>query len=162
MTVCIRRTRRGSFGSLAPVVHVSETSDQASVLRWGLEQFAAEIRAPQPGGLLVAEHLAHIMLVQVLRVPLRSNGPEGVGWLFALSDVQLSAAVGTMHADLAHRWTLQELAKLAGMSRSTFVFKFKRAVGMSPMDYYLARWRILITADRLRKVARLSPVSQLA
>ena len=43
----------------------------------------------------------------------------GVGWLFALADKQMSAAISAMHEDPAHRWTLQELAHRAGMSRST-------------------------------------------
>jgi AraC-like DNA-binding protein len=137
------------FGALSPVVHVSASSDQASVLRWGLERFVAEIRNRQPGGLLIAEHLAHIMLVQVPRVHLQSSGPEDVGWMFALSNPRLSAAVSAMHSNLAHRWTLQELARLAGMSRSTFALKFKQAVGTSPLEY-LTRWRMLVAVDRLR------------
>jgi len=44
----------------------------------------------------------------------------------------MSAAISSMHDDPAHRWTLQELAERAGMSRSTFALKFKETVGKSP------------------------------
>src|SRR5262249_17087959 len=72
----------------------------------------------------------------------------GVGWLFALADKQMSTAITAIHDDPAHRWTLQELAKLAGMSRSIFALKFKKRVGTSPMEY-LTRWRMLLAADKL-------------
>ena len=137
------------FDALPPVVHVREASNQASVLRWSLDQLATELRARQPGGVLVAEHLAHIMLVQILRLYLTARNGAGVGWIFALSDRKLGAVVSAMHADPAHRWTLPELASLAGMSRSTFAQKFKQVVGASPMDY-LTRWRMLVARDKLR------------
>lgn len=68
---------------------------------------------------------------------------------FALSNAQLSVAVRAMHSNLANRWTVQELARLAGMSRSSFALKFKQIVGMSPLGY-LTRWRMLVAADRFR------------
>src|ERR1017187_864888 len=69
-----------------------------------------ELREPQPGGFLVAQHLAYMMLVQALRLHLAEGLRGGVGWLFALADKQMSAAIGSMHNDPAHGWTLQELA----------------------------------------------------
>lgn len=138
------------FGNLSSVVHVNESFEQASVLRWGLERLAMETRARQPGGHLIAEHLAHIMLVQVLRVHLQSNVPASIGWLFALADNQMSKVIGSIHSDLAHRRTLQELAKVAGMSRSNFAFKFRKMIGISPVEY-VTRWRMLVAADRLSR-----------
>lgn len=140
------------FASLPPVIHVRRASDQASVLRWALDQLAAELRERRPGGALVSEHLAHIMLVQVLRLHLQAQQTAGLGWFQALADRQLSRVVGAMHGDPAHRWTLQEMARTAGMSRSTFAERFKRLVGSSPMDY-LTRWRMLVAGDRLRHSA---------
>lgn len=57
-----------------------------------------------------------------------------MGLLFALADPQIGAAISAMHADPAHRWTLQTLAERAGMSRSSFALKFKQTVGAAPMD----------------------------
>jgi AraC-like DNA-binding protein len=137
------------FDALPPIVHVREASSQASVLRWGLDQLAAELRDRQPGGFLVSEHLAHIMLVQVLRTYLATQRGSGTGWFHALADRQIGKAVGAIHSRPAHRWTLHELASEIGMSRSTFAERFKQVVGMSPMDY-VTRWRMLIAGDRLR------------
>ncbi len=137
------------FRALAPIVHVRESSSHASVLRWSLDQLALELRNRELGGGLVAEHLAHIMLVQALRLHLTSSATGGVGWFFALSDPHIGATVRAMHADPAHRWTLEELGRLSGMSRTIFAQKFKERVGMTPMEY-LTRWRMLIAGDRLR------------
>ena len=132
---------------LPPIVHIRKESDKAA-LRWSMEQMMRELREPQPGGFLIAQHLAHMMLVQALRLHLTEGLQGGVGWLFALADRQMGAAIHAMHADPAHRWTLQGLAERAGMSRSTFALKFKATVGDSPMDY-LTRWRMLLAGDRL-------------
>ena len=146
------------LGVLPPIVHIRKESDKAA-LRWSLERMMQELREPQPGGFLVAQHLAYMMLVQALRLHLAEGLRGGVGWLFALADKQMSAAINAMHDDPAHRWTLQELAKRAGMSRSTFALKFKQTVGASPMEY-LTRWRMLLAGDRLTNSS--DPISVIA
>lgn len=137
------------FGALPPVIHIRRATVEASVLRWSLDQLTAEVRNLQPGGNLVAKHLAQIMLVQVLRLYLDSERPEGVGWFFALADPQIGRALGAIHADPARDWNLKALASLAGMSRTTFAERFHRRVGTTPMRYVI-RWRMLIAGDRLR------------
>jgi AraC-like DNA-binding protein len=54
------------------------------------------------------------------------------------------------HAEPARRWTLLELAKLAGMSRTTFAERFREVVGQTPLDY-LAGWRMRLAAERLHR-----------
>ncbi|ODN71683.1 Exoenzyme S synthesis regulatory protein ExsA [Methylobrevis pamukkalensis] len=89
-----------------------------------------------------------MMLVQALRLHLREGTPTRVGWLAALANGQMSRALAAIHADPARRWALQDLAATAGMSRSTFALRFRETVGETPMDY-IARWRMLLAADRL-------------
>jgi len=141
------------FESLPPIVHVRQASSQASVLRWCLDQLTAELQGSEAGTAIVAEHLAHIMMVHVLRLYLatsaQTSAHERVGWFFALSDRQIGAALRAVHADPAHRWSLEELAQLAGMSRTVFAERFRQRVGLTPMAY-LTRWRMLIAGDRLR------------
>ena len=119
-------------------------------MRWSLERMREEVRDPQPGGSLIAQQLAYVMLVQALRLHLAEGVKGGVGWLFALADKQMRAAITSMHEEPAHQWTLQELAARAGMSRSIFALKFKQTVGTTPMEY-LTRWRMMLAADRLKE-----------
>ena len=135
------------LGALPPIVHLRSESDKAS-LRWSLERLREELREPQPGGFLVAQQLACMMLVQALRLHLAEGARGGVGWLFALADKQMSAALSAMHDDPAHPWTLQKLAEHVGMSRSIFALKFKQTVGTTPMEY-LTRWRMARAGERL-------------
>jgi len=143
---------------LPPIVHIAKEADKAA-LRASLQQMMLELREPRPGGFLMAQHLAHMMLVQALRLYLAEGSNGAVGWLFALADRQMSTAIGAMHADPARRWTLQALAEVAGMSRSSFAVKFKQTVGSSPMDY-LTRWRMLLAGERLSQASE--PVSAIA
>ncbi len=132
---------------LPPIVHLRKESDKAA-LRWSLERMREELLEPQPGGFLVAQHLVQMMFVQALRLHLAEGLSGRVGWLFALADKQMSAAMNSMHDDPAHGWTIQTLAERAGMSRSAFAVKFRQTVGASPMEY-LTRWRMLLAGDRV-------------
>ncbi|MFC5861519.1 AraC family transcriptional regulator [Acidicapsa dinghuensis] len=134
--------------SLPPIVHIRKESDKAAI-RWALERMKEELRDPQPGGTLIAQQLAYVMLVQALRLHLSEESANGVGWLFALTDKQISAVIACMHNDPGHAWTLQELAGHAGMSRSIFAQRFKERAGTTPMEY-LTRWRMLLAGERLK------------
>jgi AraC-like DNA-binding protein len=118
-------------------------------MRWSLERMREELRDPQPGGSLIAQQLAYMMLIQALRLHLADGARSGVGWLFALADNQMRAAITCMHDDPGHPWTLQKLAERVGMSRSIFALRFKETVGSTPMEY-LTRWRMLLAGDRLK------------
>ena len=137
------------FDNLPAIVAARESSDQASVLRWSLNRFERELQEQGPGASLIAEHLAHIMLIQVLRLHVASGRSAGAGWLSALADPQLCVALTAMHGDISRRWSLAELSKTAGMSRSGFASRFRQVAGISPLEY-LARWRMHSAADRLR------------
>ncbi|PRD50050.1 AraC family transcriptional regulator [Phyllobacterium myrsinacearum] len=146
------------LGMLPPIVHIRKDTDQSG-LRWPVELMMRELRERRPGGFLLVQHLAHMMLIDALRLHLAGGLQGGVGWLFALADRQMGAAIAAMHEKPAHHWTLQTLAERAGMSRSTFALKFKQTVGKSPMDY-LTRWRMLLAGDRLQNSS--DPVSAIA
>ncbi len=144
--------------ALPPIVHIRREVSK-NVMRWSLECLREELRHPQPGGYLIAQQLAYIMLVQALRLHLEQQAGTGVGWLFALSDPQMRTAITCMHDEPSHPWTLQELATRVGMSRTVFAQTFKLRVGMTSMAY-LTRWRMLLAGDRLRRSD--DPMSQLS
>ncbi|WP_343654201.1 AraC family transcriptional regulator [Paraburkholderia caribensis] len=129
------------------IIHVRD-EPRLLTLRWCVERMRQELREPQPGGGIIAQQLATMVLVEALRLQL-SNAPSGgVGWLFALADKRMRAAINAMHEAPGAKWTLQTLASHAAMSRTAFALRFKELVGLSPMDY-LTRWRMTLAADRL-------------
>ncbi|WP_332877175.1 AraC family transcriptional regulator [Massilia sp. S19_KUP03_FR1] len=136
------------LGVLPPLVHIRQETDRAA-LRSSIERIMQELRVPQPGGFLIARHLIHLMLLQALRLFLAQGPAAGVGWIYALGDKQVGAALNALHGDPARKWTLAALADIAAMSRSTFALRFRERVGEAPIDY-LTRWRMLLAADRLR------------
>ncbi|MDE1176670.1 MAG: AraC family transcriptional regulator [Edaphobacter sp.] len=137
------------LSELPPVVHIKGESERTE-LRWLLERMRVEVLEPRPGGSLVAQQLATMMLVQALRLHLKDGLSGRAGWLSALTNRQMQAAITSIHDAPAKGWTLAQLAQRCGMSRSIFAAKFKTTVGVSPMEY-LTRWRMLLAGDRLRQ-----------
>lgn len=146
------------FGLLPPIVHLRSEADRAA-LRWSLERLMHELRYPQPGSMLIAQQLAYSMLVQALRLHISKHHEGSVGWLFALCDEQLGRALHALHEDPSRGWTLQELAHIAGMSRSSFAEKFRHKVGQPAMGY-LIHWRMLKAAELLANTS--SSVGEIA
>lgn len=135
------------LGLLPALVHLRSPADRA-VMQWYLQRMRAVLQAPQPGDTLLGEHLAQMMLIEMLRLHVAQQDTDSVGWLFALSDRHLRAVIMAMHKRPGHGWTVQELAGLACMSRSAFSLHFKNKVGM-PVMAYLIRWRMLLASERL-------------
>ncbi len=132
---------------LPPVLHL-ENSEESSGLQAYVERLMSTIRDPQPGNILMGEYLAQMLLLEVLQLQITRRQVCPTGWLSALANRQTSAAITAMHERPGHRWTVQELAKRAGMSRSAFAEKFKQQTGVAVMEY-LVRWRMMLAADRL-------------
>jgi AraC-like DNA-binding protein len=132
---------------LPPVVHIRAEANKAA-LRGSIERLMGELREPQLGGALIAEHLAQALLIEALRLHLAEHSHNSTGWLFALADRQMRAVIAAMHGQPSRKWTLEALARVAGMSRSSFAVRFKDTVGEPAMDY-LTRWRMMVASDRL-------------
>lgn len=132
---------------LPPLVYAKKESERAS-LREAVERMLTEMRQSEPGSLLLAQQNAYTMLVLVLRAYLAEAEDSDVGWLLALADRQIAAAIASMHEQPACNWTVQALAETVGMSRTTFAERFRRIMRTSPIEY-LTRCRMLRAADRL-------------
>lgn len=66
----------------------------------------------------------------------------------AVGDTNVARALDHLHDRPAHAWTLRELARESGVSRSVLAERFHRHVGVPPM-LYLTRWRMLLAATLL-------------
>lgn len=121
----------------------------SATLRATLEILDGEIRSAAMGASLVTGRLADVLLVQVLRA-YAGEGDQAAGWIGALADPQIGAALGLLHGDTARRWTVGDMARAVGMSRSAFALRFRQRVGVAPLDYLL-QWRMQLARAALRR-----------
>jgi AraC-like DNA-binding protein len=143
------------LGILPPIVHPRSEPDRET-WRWAFGLLRRELVELKPGGSLIARQLVYMIFVQALRLHL--DQAEGVGWLFALSDKHVGAAIAAIHRSPERRWTVAMLADEVGMSRSGFAARFRQGVGDGPIEY-LTRWRMLLAG---RSVSRGEPVGVIA
>ena len=108
---------------------------------------SAEKRA---GGESVLAKLSELMFIEVVRRHLEALPPEQAGWLAGLRDPFVGKALSLMHAKPARNWTIEDLAKDVGLSRSVLAERFAGLVGMPPM-HYLAKWRMQIASGLLSR-----------
>jgi len=145
---------------LPKMIVIRSEQTQASGLNITLHLLAAEMALRAPGSDVAANRLAEVLFVQLLRAYITVNsGKRKTGWLSAIFDQQIGAALSAVHADLTAAWTVESIAEAAGMSRSSFAVRFKNLLGETPMQY-VAGWRMQKSLSLLeRGDAKLSHVS---
>jgi AraC-like DNA-binding protein len=92
--------------------------------------------------------LAEVLFIEVLRLYVNEQSAGRSGWLAAVGDRIVGAALTQLHTRPAHAWTLETLARAAGTSRSVLAERFQQLVGSAPMEY-LTQWRMLLAASLL-------------
>ena len=133
---------------LPSIVHL-RAEGEGSVLQAAIHMLDHETRERRLGASLVTHHVAQIMLVQSLRQIAASPDRPAMGWLAALADPRIGAALQLMHEQIDRRWTVNDLAREAGMSRSIFALRFKQLTGSAPLDYLL-RLRMRMACQALQ------------
>lgn len=139
--------------SLPPIIHVRGNDDDGSWLQSCVRYLADEVTAMSPGYEMIANRLIDILFVQALRTTFLEADAEGLrGWGCSLMDSEISRALGAIHGDPSRPWTVESLAAVAGMSRSSFAVRFADCVGSTPAAY-LTSWRMQRAAETLRSTA---------
>lgn len=133
---------------LPPFIHVHGALPEARTLRWILDQLVQE-REGLPGAGMATTQLAHLLFVHVLRAHLAAGGPLRASWLRAAIDPRIGPALRLMHGEPGRAWRLDELARAAAMSRTSFATHFKAVAGEAPLAY-LTRWRMRLAERVLR------------
>ncbi|WBO69512.1 helix-turn-helix transcriptional regulator [Streptomyces camelliae] len=103
-------------------------------MKWALTAIDQELMHRPVAATLVAEHLAVVMLVHLLRVHLAREPRAVSGWPAGLADPLVTTALASLHRDPAHTWTVAEPARAAAVSRSTLAARFKATVGQGPLN----------------------------
>lgn len=115
-----------------------------------LEQAASESGERRAGGAALLQRVSEMVFVDGTRRYLDSLPPAAQGWLGALRDRQVGRAITLMHGDPAEPWTLEDLGRRIGLSRSALHERFVALTGMAPMQY-LTNWRMQCGARLLRE-----------
>ena len=132
---------------LPAVVHIRSAERDTTRLTRIIDLIIDECAADRPAGETVLQRLLDVMLIEALR---REPGTEAwqVGLLAGLRDPAVARAIRAIHGAVRGRWTVADLAKAAGMSRSAFAARFMTVVGCTPIEY-LARWRMALAKEAL-------------
>ena len=147
---CDARLAEMLLAGLPRVVRVNVRGSPAGAWLEGSVGYAlAEARSPRPGGTGVLAKIAEVLFIEVLRLYMEEAGEGRTGWLAGVRDKTVGAALAALHRDPARPWTLDELARSVGASRSVLAERFQQLVGTSPM-LHLTRWRMVLAANLLR------------
>ncbi|MEO8027620.1 MAG: AraC family transcriptional regulator [Bryobacteraceae bacterium] len=129
-------------------VHVAnEPSGQW--LKNSIQFSVGEAGAAEAGSGHVVAKLSEVLFAETLRRYITSLPPDQTGWLAGSRDPAIGQALALMHQNPAHPWTIAELARRTGLSRTRLAERFRHFLGDSPMAY-LAQWRLKLSAEILR------------
>lgn len=149
------------LATLPSVIRITPAAGEAvpSFLQ-NLQFIARELESGRPGSQLVLTRMADVIFVQLLRAYIESLPEGSEGFLGALRDKHMAAALGLMHQRPEEPWTVGRLADRVGLSRSGFAARFAELVGEPPLGY-LTRLRMQRASVLLREGATLAKASQM-
>jgi AraC-like DNA-binding protein len=133
--------------ALPPILHLRASPANGwldAFMRFALME-ASEKRI---GGSQILSRLGEVMFADLVRRYVEALPEDSRGWLGGLRDRHVGRALKLLHAQPARGWTLDELARQSGLSRSSFAERFTGFVGIPPMQY-LQRWRLQMAASKL-------------
>jgi AraC-like DNA-binding protein len=138
------------FRSLPPLLVDRTGDDKVSALITSTVKAILELAdAATPGTELMLGRLMELLFVEVLR-RYAARLPAGArGWFAALNDPLVGRALQFVHGDPARRWTVDDLAREAGTSRTVLAERFNAVMGQAPIEY-VTSWRMQLAAERIR------------
>lgn len=143
-----RQANHPLIEALPPFIHIENYGQESG--RWmeaTLRVIGSEAGRGQLGSDLIAMKMSEIIFAQALRTHLNTAGSDQPV-LAGFADRQIARALKAVHDGPSHPWTLQELAGIAGMSRTSFAARFSRALSMSPLAY-ITHWRMQLAKRAL-------------
>jgi AraC-like DNA-binding protein len=126
--------------------------EQAGAAEWIRSSFryaAEEISAGRPGSGTVLAKLSELLFVEAVRRYAETLPDGQTGWLAGLRETHVARALALLHGDITRRWTIDDLCREVGLSRSALADRFLRLIGVPPMQY-LASWRMQVAIQKLR------------
>jgi AraC family transcriptional regulator, alkane utilization regulator len=137
------------LASLPRIFKIDMRNDpRAMWLQSSLEIAATEAAEWRAGSSIVLARLSELLFVEALRRCIEQLPADQKGWLAGARDRYVGRTLALLHAQPTRSWTVEELARQAGLSRSALAQRFTELLGQPPMQY-LARWRLQIAGQEL-------------
>ncbi len=139
------------ISTLPPMLKLKvEQGGSAEWIRSTFQYAAEEVAAGRPGSETMLAKLSELLFVETVRRYAEAL-PEGhTGWFAGLRDPYVARALALLHRDNGRRWTVDDLGREVGLSRSALADRFIRLIGLPPM-HYLANWRMQVATQKLRE-----------
>ncbi len=146
---CEPRLSQIFLSGLPPIFKVNIRNDASGKFLENSIRFSVDqADASRAGGEAVLAKLSEVLFVETLRAYISQLPPEQTGWLAGARDAEVSKTLALMHRKPDHPWTLADLAREAGLSRSVLAERFRHYLDETPMAY-LTRWRLQLGAEML-------------
>ena len=135
------------IAALPRLLHLRASDGDAWIAKF-TEQAVAESHARRPGGEAMLARMSEMMFVDAVRRYADRLPAQSEGWLAGLLDRFVGRTLALMHEQPEQDWTIDELGRRVGLSRSALHERFVQFIGVPPMQY-LAQWRMQAAARLL-------------
>ena len=136
------------LNALPAVAHVHTGMPAAKRIRGHINRLFDEITEGLPGAEFAVREYSQLLILDVLRA-FAAGLDVPPGWLNLLGNERLRPALELIHQHPETAWGLDDLARAAAMSRTSFAVRCREVAGMPPLTY-LVRWRMLLAKQELR------------
>ena len=138
------------ISTLPPLLKLDvEQAGAAEGIRSTFQYAATEVAAGRPGSETVLAKLSELLFAETVRRYAETLPDAQTGWFAGLREPHVARALAMLHHEVARHWTVDELSREVGLSRSALAERFIRLIGMPPM-HYLASWRMQVATEKLR------------
>ena len=136
------------INELPAMIHISNDDvKQFSWLKNITELVIDEAAKEKSGSSVIVNKLGEILFIHTLRALIEKNNLK-TGFMAAMQDERISKVLKEIHTHPENDWQLEKLAQIAGMSRTSFINRFKSLIGDTPFNY-VTQWRILQAKELL-------------
>ncbi len=135
---------------LPSIIHINDTDlKQFSWLKNITDLIIEEAGKEQSGSGIIVNKLGEILFVHTLRAFIEKNKSK-TGFIAAIQDERISKVIKEIHYSVQKNWSLDKLAQIAGMSRTSFANRFKSLTRETPFNY-ITQWRVLMAKELLEE-----------
>jgi len=138
------------LAAIPSTIHLAANDSAMDQISPLVDYLETELTRDEPGQESVLDRLLDLMLIAVLRTWFARPEASAPGWYAAHSDPVVGPALQVMHHHPDRQWTIERLAREAGVSRAAMARRFAERVGQPPMAF-LTEWRLTLAADLLRE-----------